>query len=56
LLDQRLAALALRGEGRERGCGPSTLSRFLDRGIDLAETPVEVGGDMGLDADASRER
>src|ERR1700719_684313 len=42
LLDQRLAALALCRDGRERGCGPSALSRFLDREIDLAKTPIEV--------------
>ena len=37
------AGFALPFDGGERGIGPATFGRFLDRGIDLAEPPVKVG-------------
>jgi hypothetical protein len=35
--------------------GSSALCRFLDSGIDLTETPIEVGDGMCLHVDPSRE-
>jgi len=51
---QARTGLALALDRRKRGRGPAALGSFLDRGIDLAESPVEVRDRVGHNLDPGR--
>jgi hypothetical protein len=48
---ERFTPLTLSLDRREGGYGSAALGGLINRGIDLAEPPVEVSNGMGLDVD-----
>jgi hypothetical protein len=42
--------------GGQSGIGAAALGGFLDRGVDLAKAPVEIGDLVGLDVDLGSQR